>query len=97
MKERDLVENPMRILSTPEQIGNFRKSLVWTDMKRELEIWIEMARWGLEDPDADSREDLINKGRIDAVKYVLEMPRVLQGTAKNDIERSEYERDSDNG
>ncbi len=97
MKDRDFEDNPMLINSTPEQISSFRQSTFWGDMKRELEIWIDMARGMLENPDSSPAEDSVNKGRIDAVRYVLEMPRVLQGTKKEELERSQYERENKEG
>lgn len=89
---RNYDDKPLIIKSTPDQIKDFRRSLIWDDIKREIRVWIAMARDGLEDVDSSPKEDLINKGRIQSMRYFLEMPRVLYGSAKEELERREDER-----
>ena len=89
---RNYDDKPLIIKSTPDQIKDFRRSLMWDDIKRELRVWLEMVRDGLEDVDASDKENILNKGRAQAIRYFIEMPRVLYGSAKEELERREDER-----
>jgi len=69
------------INSTASQIEQFINSWVWKDMLGELEVWREMVSSEYTDV-----SDLLNlgkiQGRIEALNYFLELPRVLRETVK---------------
>jgi hypothetical protein len=74
-------EGDIEIKSTANQLKEFSDSLIWEDLRTELEVWKKMV--GSEYDDVDS---LLNLGKIqgrrEAIDYFLELPRVLHETAK---------------
>jgi hypothetical protein len=73
-------EYEVKVVSSAGQFTDFLESTVWADMKRELHVWLEGVRDGLEDPEADEKGRLINVGRADALKYFMSMPETIRDT-----------------
>lgn len=62
------------IRSSEDELENFLKSNVWTDMKDEISSWREGLRDALENGDTDDGKNI---GRADACKYFLSLPEVI--------------------
>ena len=86
--DRDYEDKPLVIYSTPTQLKDFQEGTIWQDMKRELEVWLEMNRDEMEDTE-DEKVWKQCRGRNEAIKYMLEMPRVLEATALEDLKIKE--------
>lgn len=74
-------EEDIEIKSTVNQLKEFADSLIWGDIRTELEVWRKMVS-----SEYNEVDDLLNlgkiQGRIEAMAYFLELPRVLHETAK---------------
>lgn len=81
----DNKDGSIEIYSTKRQIENFKKSIQWSDIKRELEIWskgfdIEMKQivGNAASNNPSTASVLLHmgdlNGRIKAISYVLNLP-----------------------
>uniref|UniRef100_A0A6H1ZGX1 Uncharacterized protein n=1 Tax=viral metagenome TaxID=1070528 RepID=A0A6H1ZGX1_9ZZZZ len=94
MKE-DYEEN---FVSSSNQFEEFLSSTVWTDIKGELNIWLEGVRDGLEDTDSDEKDLFRNQGRAEAVRYLLSLPETIRDTILEDQHReSQKEQNKEEG
>jgi len=64
--------------SSASQFNEFLEGSVWTDIKSELNVWLEGVRNGLENPETDEKELYRNQGRAEAVRYVLSLPETIR-------------------
>jgi hypothetical protein len=84
----------MKLRVTKDSIEEFKDSVLWKDMKRELGVWKKMAGdelislaqgcSGIEDLTQVARIG----GRIEAINYMLEMPDIFLQEI-NDARRNE--------
>ena len=84
----------MKLRTTKDSIEEFKGSILWKDIKRELGIWKKMAGdelislaqgcSGIEDLTQVARIG----GRIEAINYMLEMPDIFLQEI-NDARRDE--------
>lgn len=65
--------------STALAFKDFLESRVWSDIKEELEVWLNDIRDSLEDPDRDINIKQMNvlQGNAQAVRRILDLPRVM--------------------
>ena len=66
------------IHSSANEFDDFIKGAIWADMKRELSVWLEGVRGGLEDPKTTDRDRLMDVGRADALKYFRVLPETIR-------------------
>jgi len=67
-----------KLRSSAGMFEEFIESIIWEDLKNELECWLEGARSGLEDIDASEKELYRNQGRAEAVRRMLMLPEVIK-------------------
>ena len=66
------------VRSSAGMLEEFINGIVWGDLKNELEAWLDGARDGLEDTNADEKELYRNQGRADAVRRMILLPEVMR-------------------
>jgi hypothetical protein len=92
----------IEILSAKGDIEEFKESLIWKDIVRELSAWkagFEMEMMGITNRVADENPSTANvlmhigdiTGRIRAVDYMLSLPDVLIGLVEMKKEDKEEE------
>ncbi len=82
-------EARVRIDATIYDYTEFLQGYIWSDLKREIEAWIEDLRDGLEMCEIDRESDTI-RGRLQALRNVLELPSLIKEGLESDIaKRSE--------
>jgi hypothetical protein len=85
MEDKENKDGQIEVYSTKLQIEDFKESLIWADIKRELEIWakgfdIEMKQ--IVDEAATTNPSTASvlmhmgdlNGRMKAIRYVLNLP-----------------------
>jgi len=84
----------MKLRATKDSIEEFKNSVLWKDMKRELGVWKKMAgdeliflAQGCSDIEDLTQVARIG-GRIEAINYMLEMPDIFLQEI-NDARRDE--------
>ena len=83
--------NPM---SSATEFEEFMESTMWQDMQYEINLWLDGARDGLENQDADEKEIYRNQGRADACRRFLSVPEVLRDSLLMDREQKASKDDS---
>lgn len=78
----------MEYLSSPNDIRNFMKSVIWQDFQRELLGWLKDIHIGLEDPDTKTSDKLLHRlgGNAETIRRVLEMPKVIIMNIEDDLQ-----------
>lgn len=76
MSEKE--EYEVVIHSSAMEFKDFLEGTIWADMKRELGIWLEGVRAGLENPETSDRDRLIDVGRADALRYFQALPETIR-------------------
>jgi len=66
------------VQATAHALNEFLDSGLWKDMENELELWLDAARDGLENPEADDKEIYRNQGRADACRRLLSLPETMR-------------------
>lgn len=93
----------MMIRATRDQIEEFKTSMLWKDIKRELGVWkkgFEQERAAIVDDAADknltSATVLMHlgdiNGRIKAVDYLLSLPNIFLQILEDQVNDSERKR-----
>lgn len=82
------------IRSSLGQFREFLESTVWTDIQRELSIWLEGVRDGLENIETDEKDLYRNQGRAEAVRYVLTLPETIKDSLE---EQAQIKQDENKG
>ena len=73
----------MKLRATKDSIEEFKNSVLWKDIKRELGVWKKMAKDELVflANDCSDIRDLTNiariGGRMEAIDYMLEVPDIF--------------------
>ena len=80
--------------SSVGQFDEFLEGTVWADMKRELHIWLEGVRDGLEDKESDEKDLFRNQGRAEAIRYVMSLPETIKDQLIE--EQQQHQRDAEN-
>jgi hypothetical protein len=89
MDEHDLV----KLHSTPSQIATFIDSVVWADMRREINVWITHIQQAIEVVEG---VDELRKyqGRAEACRNFLALPEQMLAALEVDNERIERDNES---
>lgn len=73
--------------STIEQMKGFMESLIWQDIKDELDAWLKDIHEGLEDPDGKLPDKALHRlgGNAEAVRNFRNMPREMLNNLMEDL------------
>ena len=88
----------MEYRSTPKMFEEFTKTSIWTDMKHELDKWLEDIRTILEDVEGDLDLGGLKRlqGSADAVRNMMNLPENVMENIEEDNKRErEDERDAE--
>ncbi len=83
--------------STLEQQMEFKDTNICKDLMDELEVWKDMAVDEMSNPTATHEDDLVNKGRIDACRRMLQLPETMSEDAEIALEQSASDKINEGG
>lgn len=79
--------------STPGQFRDFTATVMWQDMKAELQRWLDDIHIAMEDEDLEDRVYRQLQGSAKSIRNMMQMPLQIIHNLEADAEREAWERE----